>query len=392
MKETKTILLFGAAGFLGQYLLWGLLNQGHRVIAIIRYHASWSLTNRLEIIKNNNQAVNSSFHVLDSQYQGQLKLLIGDLCNSQFGLTDIEYASLLKENIQAIWNASALLKYEFKYFEEVMKTNVESLPKLLKLCNHYKDCQYIHISSAFILGNTQTAVDLVQEKFYLHPNISNYSNCYCLSKRMAENLIYQHHLTYGTRYLILRPSVIVGDSKTGFTSSNTGLYEFLMAIYVLQKRKPGAYINIYCASNAHLNLVPVDLCAHYCLSLAQHSKATNKIYNIVDPNPKTFAHVILSHNNFLDIKIIPKPFTELKAGNLNNLDGHFLKMTRMNHAFTRSDHRFSVKNASQLLGESLFTDWYKDIDDFQRLWSGFSRFITHYRKQQSSTIPTEIIS
>lgn len=385
MKKTKKILLFGATGFLGQYLLWGLLNQGHQVIAIIRCHDYQSLTERLEDLKNNNLAVNSQFHVQEHQYQEQLTLLSGDLCDDQFGLTDLEYTSLLNEDIQSIWNVSALLKYEFKFFKDVMRTNVESLPSLLKLCVHYKDCQYVHISSAFILGNAQKNIKLVQEDFYLNPNTSDYNNCYCLSKRMAENLIYDHHLAHGTKYLVLRPSIIVGDSKTGFTSSNTGLYEFLRAAYVLQKFQPGAHVNMYCASDAHLNLIPVDLCAHYCLEIAQKTTflhSTNKICNIIDPKPETFKEIILMHNDFFDIKITPKPVRELNTSQLNKIDKKFLKMTRMNHTFTRFEHRFSSQNSVYLFGKSLFIDWHKKPEDFQRLWHGFHHFLTDQRKHK----------
>ena len=112
-----------------------------------------------------------------------------------------------------------------------MRTNVGGTAALLDLCRRIGLPRFHLVSTAFVCGRCRGRIceedlDLGQE----------FHNPYEQSKFEAERLVRQAD---GIEPTIYRPAVIVGDSRTGQTSTFTGLYRVLeMAVRLAEPPGP----------------------------------------------------------------------------------------------------------------------------------------------------------
>ncbi|MEO7672804.1 MAG: SDR family oxidoreductase [Pyrinomonadaceae bacterium] len=155
------------------------------------------------------------------------------------------------------------------------------------------------------LEGTRNVNDLVRS--LPHLNRYNYvSTCYVAGKRKGEILESELEHDAGfrnfyeeTKYLaemeveklkadlpvtIFRPSIVVGDSRTGETAKYDGIYYLIQYL----KKAPGI-LRLVNVGNKHvrLNLVPVDFVVEGIAELAFDEKALGTTIALADPEPLT---------------------------------------------------------------------------------------------------------
>jgi thioester reductase-like protein len=83
---------------------------------------------------------------------------------------------------------------------------------------------------------------------------------------------------------IYRPSVVVGDSRTGETSKYDGIYYLMLYL----RKAPGLlrFVNVG-NKDVKLNLVPVDFVVEAIAALSKDESAIGKTIALADPNPLT---------------------------------------------------------------------------------------------------------
>ena len=83
---------------------------------------------------------------------------------------------------------------------------------------------------------------------------------------------------------IFRPSVVVGDSRTGETAKYDGIYYLIQYL----KKAPGILRLVNVGNkDVRLNLVPVDFVVDGIAALASDEKALGKTIALADPEPLT---------------------------------------------------------------------------------------------------------
>ncbi|HEY2302328.1 MAG TPA: SDR family oxidoreductase [Acidimicrobiales bacterium] len=177
-----TVLLTGASGLVGQALLDAL---GH--------HDVICLSHRTPV----NRPGVATVH--------------GDLMQPNLGLDDDEYRSLAK-SIDAIIHCAAVTDFN-RRDGSLETTNVQGTEKIVALADA-ADARLYHVSTAFLHAKAdgdrgRTAVG------------------YADSKRAAEDLVQASSVPH----VMLRPSVVIGDSRTGAVSAFQGLYLVAGAIF-----------------------------------------------------------------------------------------------------------------------------------------------------------------
>jgi thioester reductase-like protein len=198
-------LLTGATGFLGRHLLRDLLLSGRPAVALVRS------PERLV------EALDSCYRLAGRVLPTPV-ILQGDLAlpNLGLGLTD---RSWLGRHCGVIVHAAASVSFQATPGGDPWRTNVGGTTELLRLAQGLGIGRWHHVSTAFVCGRRSDIVredelDLGQEL----------RNPYEASKLEAERVLLA---ALGLGLTVYRPSVIVGDSVTGYTSSYTGLYKFL---------------------------------------------------------------------------------------------------------------------------------------------------------------------
>src|SRR5262249_42582623 len=131
----------------------------------------------------------------------------GDITRPRFGLSHAEFGALA-QRIDYVVHAAAIT--DFTQAEEVIfRTNVHGIHNVLELASAAQ-APLFHISTAFLhpCRHTVDASDL---------------SAYVLSKRDGERIVQES----GLPHTIVRPSVVVGDSKTGAMKKFQGLHLML---------------------------------------------------------------------------------------------------------------------------------------------------------------------
>lgn len=139
------------------------------------------------------------------------------------------------------------------YFDErrLRDANIAYTGHLLRAARVLGVRRFVHTSTAFCAGYRS---GMIPERLHSHPQPAEEPTAYTRSKRIAEHLV----AASGIPYLIVRPSVVIGDSRTGkYTGKNYGLYQIWRAIEGLLCRE---YTPIWhtIAPPVPLNLVHQD--------------------------------------------------------------------------------------------------------------------------------------
>jgi thioester reductase-like protein len=232
------VLLTGATGFLGQELLARFLERDDRhVYAVVRAEDPEAAAARLPA-------------------HDRLIAVPGDIERPGLGLEEA-MADELAERITTVVHCAASVSFGLGLAES-RRINVDGTRRVAELAERCTNLErFAYVSTAYVSGEPsglfrEDQLDVGQR----------FRNAYEQSKFEAEALLRERfgHLPLQ----ILRPSIIVGDSRTGFTSSFNVLYGPLKAF------ARGAIPAIPARRSSPVDIVPVDYVADTTYKLASN--------------------------------------------------------------------------------------------------------------------------
>jgi len=272
----RGILLTGATGLLGRYLLKDLLAAGCQVAVLVRDSHSAAATDRVAAL------VEWCRRSLGCRVAAPA-VVPGDIQEDGLGLGPVD-RRWLSLNCDAIVHAAANLSFSPNSNGEPCATNVEGTSRLLGLCRRLGISEFHHVSTAFVCGETTGPV--FEDAITPHPR---FRNIYEQSKFEAERLVRDAR---GIRSTIYRPSVIVGDSRTGYTSTYHGIYRFIELIARLSaavgsgaSNRRRLNLRLPFTGNELRNLVPVDWVARAIVHLVNRPECHGRTYHLVSAQP-----------------------------------------------------------------------------------------------------------
>jgi thioester reductase-like protein len=271
----RSILLTGATGLVGRYLLRDLLASGRSVGVLIRGNTAQSADERLDALLD---FARSSL----GRWLPRPLLLEGDLRSPQLGLGAAERSWLARE-ADAVIHSAAYVAYEPTPEGEPWETNVNGTYRLFELCRSLGINEIHHLSTAFICGNRRGTA--YEDELDLGDGSDN---AYEQSKFAAEQMIRQFT---GVETTIYRPSIVVGDSRTGYTSTYHHFYRFLELAARLsggsvsssgkKQRKRNLEIRLPLTGDEVQNIVPVDWVSQAILALMDRPRWHGRTYHLV---------------------------------------------------------------------------------------------------------------
>jgi thioester reductase-like protein len=243
MNGEELILVTGATGFLGVQLVRELLHRQPQstLVLLIRERAGQSAQERADSIVPLDQ-------------RSRVQVCTGDVGLPNCGLDDATYRRLLAETTRVIHSA-ATVRFDHS-LDEARRINVEGTRRILDFASEARQLRSLaYVGTAYVAGERE---GLVRESELAVGQ--SYRNTYEQTKAEAEALV-QSRLG-SIPGVILRPSIIVGDSRTGATSSFKMMY-WPLKIYArrLWRTVPGF-------PDAVLDVVPVDYVAASVARLA----------------------------------------------------------------------------------------------------------------------------
>lgn len=170
------ILITGATGFLGNYLVNEYLSEGYEVRVLMRNPEQRSFP-----------------------WKDMVDIAEGDIL-------DVMALDKAMSGVEYVVHAAAMVSFWRKQRDQLMKTNVEGTANVVNLCLEHKIAKLVHVSSIATMGLTSDGTLITEDTPWKSEFIS--SN-YAKSKRKAEMEIHRG-IAEGLNAVMVNPGVILG--------------------------------------------------------------------------------------------------------------------------------------------------------------------------------------
>ncbi len=272
-------LFTGITGLLGQYLLCEALRRREPVAVLARGRRGVSAADRVD------QLLATWEQRLGIRLQRPI-VLAGELRRERVGLSDADL-TWFRQNVISVVHCAASVRFQASASGEPMRTNVDGTRHLLEICRDSRTAAFHYISTAYSCGQVNRSASVLEE---LHSSDSPFGNVYERSKCLAEQLVEKAAGQF-TR-TIYRPSVIIGESDTGYSPSFNALYKPLQLVWTLLREAPLLIPSqdfllqqLELAGDESRNLVPVDWVSDAIGSMIRDSSCHGGIYHLTNPAP-----------------------------------------------------------------------------------------------------------
>ena len=279
---STNIVITGAGGYLGTRLVSELISKTDAVIfAIVR--DKWS--------PHSSKLINLK--------PGRVHLVSGDVC-----VPKVARISTLPR-IDEFWHLAGSTDFHRKDLatsvNEVGTANAVNLAKGLNVKT------FFHVSTAYVAGSHQGVV--AEDVMVEHPR---FRNVYEKSKYKGERIVRGSDLPF----IIMRPSIIMGDSVTGEAKSDKMVYGVVKlcerALRILQREFGGdipSNIRYFLKGNreATKNLITIDDVVDLMLSVREKGR-TGLTYHLCNPHSTTIGEIHSSVQHALGINFLTVAF------------------------------------------------------------------------------------
>jgi thioester reductase-like protein len=260
------VLLTGATGFLGAFLLAEILRQRPevRVHCLVRATPAGATADRL-------RAHLSSFGLWEEAFASRIVVQPGDLAKPLFGLSPGEWQRLGSE-IDEIYHNGAWVNLFYAY-STLKPTNVLGTQEVLRLASlaPIKPVHYVSTTGVFFSAGGP-APDLVDERTGL-AEIAGLIGGYAQSKWVAEKLV-RLAGDRGVPVTVYRPGRIGGHSQTGLGNADDLLFRILKGS-----------LQLGCAPNldSQVELSPVDFVSRALVHLSLQPASAGQTFHLINP-------------------------------------------------------------------------------------------------------------
>lgn len=336
MTYPKTIVVNGANGYVAANFINKLLKEGYKVIALVRAnkHSSEARMKHALAEVDDGEGLN-----LQNLYVHDYSLLDED-----FSLPEEDLQDIFSEAID-YFHFAASLKYNSKSKNEIFETNIHGVENSVNVYQKYakNNSRFFFISTAYSCGKFDGQFE---ERFYDNKDISMFRNYYEQSKRLAENVIKERIDKNNLKASVIRLSQVVGNSKSGVTKTDYGIFDFSKRIYSLCERHPNKSVRVRINPDATQNLIPIDIVANGLTQIVE-TDSVPAVINFVAKNPIKNSYILKSLNQLLPITLIPHK--NLNRKEMNSLERIIAVGMSFTGSYTNTNLSFETTNRNQTI-------------------------------------------
>ncbi|WP_299411693.1 non-ribosomal peptide synthetase [Acaryochloris sp. IP29b_bin.148] len=274
-EPLQTLLLTGATGFLGGYLLAELLDKtSAQIYCLVRAENEAQGAAKLK-------ANLESYGLWDRESGKRIIPVLGDLAKPRLGLSSEQFQSLSTQ-VQVIYHNGAWVNFLADY-QTLKAANVLGTQEVLRLaCTiRTKPVHLVSTFSVFSVGDRKHKSILLETDVPRHGD--QLQSGYAQSKWVAEQLACQAR-ERGLPVAIYRPGRVTGHSQTG--QGNTG--DFITS-FVKGCIQLGSIFTS--PTDPLMDFTPVDYVSQALVHISLQPDALGQIFHLVNPAPMSVAHL-----------------------------------------------------------------------------------------------------
>lgn len=266
-RVPRAILLTGATGFLGAYLLDELLRETEAdIFCLLRAADPAAAATRLHSHLRD-------YGLWREHLAGRIIPVVGDLSRPRLGLAEPDYQRLARE-IDLIFHNGAWINAVLSY-ADLKPANVEGTREILRFAGtghtkpvHYSSTLAIFLSRAHARREVlETTLPILDE---------NLQGGYKQSKWVAEQLL-RTAQARGLPAVIHRPGRILGHSRTGHNGNLRDIFCTLLKACVRLGKYP--------QQETGIDITPVDYVSRAMVGLARREDVFGRTFHLCNPEP-----------------------------------------------------------------------------------------------------------
>jgi NAD(P)-dependent dehydrogenase (short-subunit alcohol dehydrogenase family) len=261
-----TYFVTGATGFIGRHLVERLLDRDDGDIHVLVREGS---ADKLERWRGHER----------------VKPVFGDLSQPQLGIDDSAREQL--QGVDHFFHLAAIYDITADETQNAL-LNVGGTQNAVDLANALGAKRFHHMSSIAVAGD--------YDGWFTEDNFDEgqgYPTPYHRTKFESEKLVRER---VQVPWRVYRPSIVVGNSKTGEMDKIDGPYYFFKVIQKLRYALP-QWFPIVSLEFGRTNLVPVDYVAAVVDHIAHQDGLDGQAFHVVDPKPPKSGDVLNAFAN-----------------------------------------------------------------------------------------------
>jgi thioester reductase-like protein len=270
---SETVLLTGATGFLGMEVLARLLERDDvEVLALVRGRDRAAAQARLDAV------LATLYEVPPADVRQRVRALPGDVTEEGLGLRACDRREVL-HGVDSIVHCAASISFTLP-LDEAREVNTAGTRRVIWLARDMDSPRrVVHVSTAYVAGR--------HEGRFRENQLcvgQAFRNTYEQSKHEAELLLADE--AGDLPLVIARPSIVVGDSRSGWTPAFNVIY------WPLQAFARGLLDRVPAVLDGVVDIVPVDYVADALVHLLADDEARGTVHLVAGDEAVTNAEMI----------------------------------------------------------------------------------------------------
>ena len=273
LRDAKSVFLTGATGFLGAFLLDGLLRETDAEVRCL-------VRQRDETDPMAQISANLSLYGIERSEEDlarRVHPVAGDLAEPSLGIPEEDLDELARE-VDAVIHAGAMVNLVYPY-PALEAANVGGTREVLRLACRHKTKPLHHVSTN---GIFPSGGHLCREDADLDDLADAREDGYGQSKWVAEKLVWQA-AERGLPVRVYRPGNVSGHSETGASNPRD-----LLGAIVVESLRLGVAPEI---EGWRLEMTPVNFVTGAMLAVADEPETVGGVFHLANPDPPPASEV-----------------------------------------------------------------------------------------------------
>uniref|UniRef100_UPI0009FE5DC5 non-ribosomal peptide synthetase n=1 Tax=Mycobacterium avium TaxID=1764 RepID=UPI0009FE5DC5 len=289
--EVRTVLLTGATGFVGRYLVLQWLERlelaDGKLICLVRAASDDDARRRLErTFDSGDPALLRYFHELAADH---LEVIAGDKGRANLGLDDRTWQRLA-DTVDLIVDAAAVVNGVLPY-QELFGPNVAGTAELIRLALSTRLKPYSYVSTANVGDQIEPSAFTEDADIRVAGPIrtidGGYGNGYGNSKWAGEVLLREAHDLCGLPVSVFRCDMILADTSYAGQLNLSDMFTRLLFSVVASGVAPRSFYRLDAHGNrqrAHFDALPVEFVAEAIATLGAQVMDGFETYHVMNPH------------------------------------------------------------------------------------------------------------